>query len=502
MKKISNLSTGMKLLLASVLLVAFSVVAYFYPVAGVAAAGVGFFGLTTEEETAQKALLDTIEKQVKEVMAKSQNEGVKKEDIDKMVLNLNKQINDLNETSIKNLKERMDKLAQTNEALQAEVNSATEALKVQGTELGKLKDNGAATKEEKLSFRDAIKNAILEKKDQILTEKNDDNGKRLSLKDYFTEKGNKQTPVFTIKAVDMFESNIVQSNVQNLRLTELDANRVGIPLAIYPHVFDFMKSKTISRPYMSLLVVYDYQDGTATKPEGTASSKSSFLFKTVEFKAFFIATHFVMSDETLDDLEEALDEITTVAPDKIMDKIDGKIIRAGGDDSSDIKGILHSDKSTAFDNPLSAGIADAYIVDVIAAAKQQVLNNRYRPNVVLLNPEMIVQMAAKKNTFEDSKSDRRVSYNNLGEPVAVCGLAIVQNQEMGSNALVIMDNAQPWIGKRKDMTMEIGYNGTDLTEGQKTVVFKTRIAFGVRDKAAVVYVADVNTAITNVGLGS
>lgn len=49
------------------------------------------------------------------------------------------------------------------------------------------------------------------------------------------------------------------------------------------------------------------------------------------------------------------------------------------------------------------------------------------------------------------------------------------------------------IGKGKEMTMEIGYNGTDLTEGQKTVVFKTRVAFAVRDKLGVIYSAAVNT---------
>ena len=55
--------------------------------------------------------------------------------------------------------------------------------------------------------------------------------------------------------------------------------------------------------------------------------------------------------------------------------------------------------------------------------------------------------------------------------------------------------AQPQllIGKRKEMTLEIGYNGTDFTEGQKTVVVKVRVAFAVRDAAAVVYSAAVDT---------
>ena len=56
-----------------------------------------------------------------------------------------------------------------------------------------------------------------------------------------------------------------------------------------------------------------------------------------------------MSDETLDDLEEALDEISIVAPDRIHDSIDGKVLGTAGNDSSDIAGLFTADKHTAFD---------------------------------------------------------------------------------------------------------------------------------------------------------
>lgn len=458
-------------------------------------AGLGVV-LTPEQETAQKELLATIEAKVKDLVKDASKENVSKEELDKKIKALNDEVAKLNETSLKELKERVDKMATQNESLVKELKDAAETAKTQGQEIQKLKDKGISNDEKPKSFREALKEAIMAKKDIVLTEKKDDNGERLSMKDYFTEKSMKQSPVFTIKAaVDMFESAIVGNNVNTVRLTELDPNRVGIPLTIYPHVMDIFKVKTMSRPYMSLLVVYDYWDGSETKTEGAASGKSSFKFKTVEFKAFYIATHFVMSDETLDDLEEALDEIAATAPDKILDQIDTKILGASGDDASDIAGILTANKHTDFANPLTTLIEDAYIVDVIAAAKLQCQNNKYRPNVVYMSPEDIVLLAAKKNTFEDSKSDRRVFYNTIGEPTAVCGLLIVQSTAINEGELIVLDNRQPWIGRRKDMTMEIGYNGTDLVEGQKTVVLKTRIAFGVRDKAGVIYVDDIAAAV-------
>jgi hypothetical protein len=78
----------------------------------------------------------------------------------------------------------------------------------------------------------------------------------------------------------------------------------------------------------------------------------------------------------------------------------------------------------------------------------------------------------------------------------VCGMRIITSNAITANQVVVLDSKQLMLGKRKDMTMEIGYNGTDLTEGQKTVVIKVRLAFGVRDALAVIYCADLDAAVT------
>jgi HK97 family phage major capsid protein len=256
--------------------------------------------------------------------------------------------------------------------------------------------------------------------------------------------------------------------------------------------------KGISKPTMSLLVAYEYENGVATKTEGAASVKSSFKFKTVEFKAFVIATHFVLSEETLDDLDEALDEISIVAPDKIQDSIDSKVLGSSGDDSTDIAGILTSTKRTAYATALGAGTIDnATIIDVIADAKLQCENNKYRPTHVYLNPTDVAKVGAAKNTLGDSKGDRRVVFNSLGEPVSVCGLVILRSNAIASNACIVFDIKAPWIGRRKELTMEISNaNGTDFVENQKTVKFSVRLAFGVRDKAAIIYVSSISAAAT------
>lgn len=462
-------------------------------------------GTATDEEK-EAALLDKIRKTVKGMLDGIDKEKLTPEAVEKIVEKLNKDAAKLSEEGMKTLRETMTELEKTNKTLVSDLKEAQDALKTQSAALKKLQDNGAGDVdgvEKQISFKQALKNAFLEKKESILKEVNDDYGKRLSMKDFFSRAGrNGVTPEMVIKApIDMFttiptQPNAATQGVIDLRLTALDPQRVGIPVNIYPHVLETYQVKTTNKPYMALLVVHTYENGAAVKVEGAAAVKSSFKFKTVIFPSFFISTFFNLSDETLDDLEEAMDEIAAVAPDKIMDTIDGQIDRAGGDDINSIKGIMHVDKSTPYAIQMPANsIPGAYIVDLIADAQLQCEQNRYRPNIVKLNPKTITQLAAAKNSFDDSKTDRRVQFDNLGNPVAVCGLRVVKSNDIPVNELLVLDNTQPWIGRRKDITMEIGYNGTDMVEGQKTVMLKVRLAFGVRDKAAIIYVSNITDGI-------
>jgi len=438
--------------------------------------------MTPEEKAQKDLLLQEIKADVQGLINDSQKENIKKADLDNKVSELNEKIEkSLDNEGMKALKDSVELLLKASADNAAAIAAMTEKASKTTDELPK-------------DLRSALKQAILAKKDMVLTEKNDDNGQRLSLKDYFTEKGNKQTPVFKV-AVDMLQSNIVQSNVATVRLTDLDPNRVGIPLTVYPHVLDWIPSRGIAKPYMSVLVAYSYEDGAGTKTEGSAPSKSSFLFKTVEFKAFTIGTYFTLSDETLDDLEEALDEISIVAPDKIQDNVDSQVLGAVGDDSTALAGLLTATKNTAFvPATYASSVSGANLIDVFTKMKLSALANKYRPDTIILNPNTIDNIAAIKDQLDNSIMDRRIRFDDMGNPVAIAGMRIISATDMVEDTGVVLSSAQLIIGKRREMTMEIGYNGTDLTEGQKTVVINIRVAFAVRDKAGVIYSSGLDAA--------
>lgn len=432
--------------------------------------------------------------EIKGLIADSTKEGVKKADLEKTIADLNEKIAKLSNPEIDSLPAEVAKILEATAANAAAIKAMNE------TTVKKEADKP-------MTFKDALVAAVEAKSKEmpdLLAEKNDDYGKRKSLKDFFDKKGGKSTGAMTVKvAVDMLESGINGNYVNNMRLTDLDPRYVGIPLTLFPHVIDWMPSKTISRPYMSLLVVYDYQDGSGIKTEGAASGKSSFLLKTVEFKSFFIATYFTLSDETLDDLPEAMEEISRVAPSKILTKIDGYILGTAGDDSTAIAGLLTANKKTDFlsSTTYAGTVTGANVADVVAAMKLQAETNGYEPDIVVMSPAAIIGLAGQKDQLDNSINDRRLVYSLYGQPAMVCGLRIITSTVAAlAGGIIVLDSAQLMIGKRKDMTIEVGFNGTDLTEGQKTVVIKIRLAFGVRDAAGVIYAADITTAISDINL--
>lgn len=426
--------------------------------------------------------------QIKQLISDSTKDAVTEKELNKRIEAINKQLETLNSKE-----DNHEEVA----GLKSSIDDLVEKINQNSIELKSLREEGLKAKVEKpKTIRDLMKEAIMAKEDIFLKKKNDDYGERYSMKEWFTEKGNQNSPTFTLKAaVDMLQSNIVQNYVSYQRLSELDPNRVSIPLTIYPHVLSSMNVKRTNKPYMALLVAYTYFDGSGTKTEGSASSKSSVLFKTVNFPTFTIATYATLSNETLDDLEEALDELAMVVPDKLMDSLDGKVLSASGDDSSDIAGLFTANKMTAFASTWDGTIPNATIVDLISKMKLQCEGNKYKPTEVWLNPTDIDNMAALKNDISDSVTDRRVVWGANGVPVAVCGLMVKPNTNVTADTCAVVDGRQPWIGLRKDVTMTMGYNGTDLTEGQKTVVFEMRAAFGVRDKAGVIYSSGIATDV-------
>lgn len=432
-------------------------------------------------------------KEIKDLISESTKGAITEKALNDKVEEINKQLKVLNEREdnhkeVKDLKEAVDKLIQATADNAAAINAMNETAT-------KKAENRPATLYEAMmeAITEASKNVP-----SLISESTENGRKKVSMKDYFLKLGNKQTPEMVMKiAVDMSQANIINTNVNTVRLTDLDPNRVGTPLSIYAHVLDWMPTKPVAGKYMSILVVYSYEDGAGTKTQGSTATKSSFLLKTVEFVTATIGTKFRVTDENLSDLPEIMQEIALVAPSKIKDNVDSQILGAAGDDTSTIKGILAASKKTDFASGTTYlnAIANANKVDVLSLMKDQAETSKYVVDTVMLNPLQVRKLAAEKDQLDNSKTDRRVTFDALGEPIAISGLMIRRNTNIAAAAAVVCASNMLQIGDRQNMTLEVGYDGNDFTEGWKTVRINVRLAFAVRDALAVIYCSDIDAAV-------
>lgn len=272
-------------------------------------------------------------------------------------------------------------------------------------------------------------------------------------------------------------------------LTNYKMSDVMLNLTRDMHVTEFMVTDPITGKYMGVLIEYAETDGTGTKAEGTASSKGSYKFKTEEFKVFTIATHYRVSEENLQDIDRLEAKLNRVAVDRIKQKLDTKVLAKTGDGLTDIKGIRASGNYTAFDPSTWTGkVESANTIDLIRKMKLQAELADEEVNVVILNPNEIDAIEGLKDAEKNYLKARGVRFDETtGKLVLIHGLVVAKNKKMDINECVVMWNQAAEIGIRKDVDFVIGWDGNDLTEGMRTIVFNIRAAMGVGKPGGVIY---------------
>lgn len=192
----------------------------------------------------QELLLEKI----KGLIADSTKGVITEKALNEKVEAINAQLKTLNEKEnnheeVKKLKESVEKLLTSISDLAAEVKALKE---IPGSKLS----------DKPKTFKEALMDAFSKTQKNVpsfIVEKDDTYGKHSSVNEYFSKMGHKWGPEMEIdfpvgsltrkNAVDMTEAAIVGNYVSTIRLTELDPNRVGIPLTIYPHVTDWMPDR-------------------------------------------------------------------------------------------------------------------------------------------------------------------------------------------------------------------------------------------------------------------
>ena len=436
------------------------------------------------------AFKSDIESEYKKAIKEATKDGITKDSLVKL------------ENSLKEIEEKTKGLElSVLDELKKKFDDANEELAKLGVAIKGMKENPLPKKGETKGFGTLVKEALIAGgfTEDLEIEKG---VKVKSLKGLKTSK----SPVTGLEikaAIDMttaLSMTIGATPGVNLGyVTDYGMTQIQINLTKDTHLIDgVIPVMPTQDKYIGVFVEYDYVDGVDTKPEGTAMAKSSLKFKTLEFKVFDIGTIFHIAVNQLEDVDQMESRLNRIAPDKIKSSIDEKILSSTGDNSTDIKGMLATDNYTEFNPHTWEGkVRKATVVDAISKMKLQAEIADEDVNIVILHPSIVSQIAELKNLNEDSIVDRRLTFDSNGNIVRVCGLAIVKNKKIDSNEAIVMWNEAAEIGMRKDVEMTIGLENDDLSKRYRTILFYTRVAFGVAKPSAIIYSDDL-TADVNV----
>lgn len=262
------------------------------------------------------------------------------------------------------------------------------------------------------------------------------------------------------------------------------------------HAVQFLPTDPIVNKYMGVLVEHTYYDGAAAKAEGSAATQSSIKFKTVEFKAIEYATYFRVSKENLSDLPRLESKLNRIAPDKILGTLDSAIFSTTGDNSATAWGMYYAGNYVAFSATGLGTVTGANIINLIGKMVLQAQLADEDVNIVILHPSRLSEIRNEKNELADSVTDRNVVFDNQGNVVSIWGLRVILTKKQTINQVTVMWNEAAEIGILEDASFEIGTNGSDLTEGMRTIVFWMRAAFGVGKPGAIFLSSDPDTDIS------
>ncbi|MGN6436869.1 MAG: phage major capsid protein [Agriterribacter sp.] len=210
------------------------------------------------------------------------------------------------------------------------------------------------------------------------------------------------------------------------------------------------------------------EGGAGMTAEGNPKSQASFQYVTREITAKKITAYIKVSDEFLDDIEEAESDIRQELIDLIELKLDEQLLTGDGN-TNNIKGI------DAWSTPWAHGtfldtIVDPNEADVVRAGIAQQSKMFLMSTHVLMNPVDAAKLDMAKGSDGHYQKPGFMTGNNID------GVQIVENPGVTEGTAYLIDSAKLKLKIRKDLAITVGRDGNDLTNNLITFIAEMRAA--------------------------
>ena len=299
-------------------------------------------------------------------------------------------------------------------------------------------------------------------------------------------KGDKNKEV-VIKAATLRAS--IVGNTESVRLS--DIGQLGVKRRA---LYDFFTKMPVAKGRHNGTISYiDWDEATIAKAaavvaEGATFPESTAAFAEYSKKLIKIGDTLPVSEEFMEDEVLAAAELNNFLKVNVSTVIDNKIaVGAGG--ASDIEGLYTA--SPAY-TPVASSITDANIKDLVRKMRTTIVKTRgskYAPDFVAANSDTIDRYFLKK--------DANNNYMFDSETGTIAGLAIVEDNNLADNTLVVGDGRFGRIYEMSGVILSEGYSGTQFVGDLKTLKARVRLLFLIRnvDKTGFLKCTNITTAL-------
>ena len=219
-----------------------------------------------------------------------------------------------------------------------------------------------------------------------------------------------------------------------------------------------------------------------TFPESTAK----FIERTMPIRK--IGDTLVVTEEFGEDADQANSELNRFLEVNVNTFIDAQIINATGTGET-LTGLLASSPDYT---PVASGISGANIKDLVRKMRTAIVKNRgskYSPDIVVMNSD----------TFDRYYLAKDLDNNYLFDTVngTIAGLAVVEDNNMPDNQLVVGDRRFATIYEKSGIVLTEGLVNAQFTSDAKTIKARKRMAMLIRvvDRTGFLHCTNVTTAL-------
>lgn len=299
-------------------------------------------------------------------------------------------------------------------------------------------------------------------------------------------KGDKNVEV-ELKALSNRAS--IANNTEAVRLSGI--GQLGVKLRA---LYDFFPKVQVGNGNNNGTIAYiDWDEDTTVRAAAIVAEGGTFPESTAKFAEYTkklqkIGDTLPVTEEFMEDEVLASSELSKFVNINVNTVIDTKIaVGAGG--ANDIEGLYTASPTYT---PVASGITDANIKDLVRKMRTAIVKTRgskYQPNFVSANSETIDRYFLKK--------DANNNYMFDSETGTIAGLAIVEDNNLADNTLVVGDGRYGTIYEKGGIVLSEGFGDGQFVADMKTIKARVRMLFLIRnvDKTGFLKCTNITTAL-------